>query len=144
MLRLEPITPDNWREPLRVREDQRSYVAEGAVLLARAYAYREQHSEARRIVADGVPVGMVLWHDWPEGRRYILSQLYIDQRYQGRGYGREASLLVLDAMRRDGLYSQCELCYVEGDDPARRLYESLGFRPTGDDDENEIGMVLTL
>lgn len=144
MLRLEPITPDNWREPLRVREDQRHYVAQGAGLLARAYAYRERRSEARQIVADGVPVGMVLWHDWPEGRCYILSQLYIDQRYQGRGYGREASLLVLEAMRKDGRYSRCELCYVVGDEPARRLYESLGFRTTGDDDDDEIVMALTL
>ncbi len=144
MLRLEPITPDNWREPLCVREDQRHYVAQGAGLLARAYAYRERSSEARQIVADGVPVGMVLWHDWPEGRCYILSQLYIDQRYQGRGYGREASLLVLEAMRKDGRYSRCELCYVAGDEPARRLYESLGFRTTGDDDDDEIVMALTL
>ena len=144
MLRLEPITPDNWREPLRVREDQRAYVAEGAVLLARAYAYREQRSQVRQITAEGVPVGMVLWHDWPEGQCYMLSQLYIDQRYQGRGYGRAASRLALDAMCADGRYRRCELCYVAGDEPARRLYASLGFRPTGDRDEDEIVMALTL
>ena len=55
MLRLEPITPNNWREPLRVRKDQRRYVSEGPRLLARAYAYRERHSEARQIVAGNEP-----------------------------------------------------------------------------------------
>ena len=30
MIRLEPVSPDNWREPLAVREDQRYFVSDGA------------------------------------------------------------------------------------------------------------------
>ncbi len=45
-------------------------------------------------------------------------------------------------MRADGRWSQVCLCYIEGDEPARRLYEKLGFRPTGEADGDEIVMVL--
>ena len=37
-------------------------------------------------------------------------------------------------------YGRVVLCYIEGDDPARKLYEKLGFRHTGEADGNEIIM----
>lgn len=40
MIHLEPVTPENWRCGLRVREDQHCFAADSAGLLARAYAYR--------------------------------------------------------------------------------------------------------
>lgn len=67
MIRLEPIGPDNWREELAVREDQREFVSEPNKILARAYAYRELGGEAKLILNDDIPVGMLLYHDWPEG-----------------------------------------------------------------------------
>ncbi len=42
MIHLEPVTPENWRCGLRVREDQHCFAADSAGLLARAYAYRAQ------------------------------------------------------------------------------------------------------
>ena len=32
------------------------------------------------------------------------------------------------------------LCYVDGDESAKRLYEKLGFRHTGEVEEDEIVM----
>ncbi len=40
MIRLEDITPDNWRTKLEVGESLKPYVANSKVMLARAYAYR--------------------------------------------------------------------------------------------------------
>lgn len=47
-------------------------------------------------------------------------------------------------MRADGRYPKVRLCYIEGNQPARLLYEKLGFRPTGEVDGDEIIMELTL
>ena len=145
MLTLVPIGPDNWREPLGVREDQRQYVADRMTLLARAYAYREHRSQAKLIMLDGTPIGMLLYHDdtW-EDRAYVLSQFFIDQRWQRRGYGFAAMGLLLDEMHREGRYGEVTLCYVDGDEAARRLYEKCGFAPTGEVDEDEIIMRLSL
>lgn len=144
MIRLEPIGPDNWREELAVREDQRKFVSEPNKILARAYAYRELGGEAKLILNDDIPVGMLLYHDWPEAGQYVFSQLLIDRRYQRRGYGFAAARAALDEMRADGRYSRVCLCYIEGDEAARLLYEKLGFRPTGEADGDEILMDLTL
>ena len=118
MVRLEPIGPDNWREELAVREDQERFVGSAAGILARAYAYRELRAQAKLIADGDIPVGILLYYDWPEDRQYVFSHLLIDRRYQRRGFGEVA---------------------------ARLLYEKLGFRPTGEVEEadsDEIFMVL--
>lgn len=142
MIHLEPVNPDNWREPLAVREDQRHFVSDGAWTLARAWAYREYNSVAKVIYSDDEPVGMLMYYDWQEEKMYVFSQLFIDRRWQGRGFGRRAVELALDEMRAAGRYSRVVLCYVEGDEPAMRLYQSLGFVHTGEADEGEIEMLL--
>ena len=144
MVRLESIGPDNWREELAVREDQRRFVSDPNRLLARAYAYRNLGGEARLILDGDTPVGMLLYYDWPEAERYVFSELLIDRRYQRRGFGIQAAGLVLDEMRADGRFKKVCLCYIEGNEPARALYEKLGFCHTGEVDEDEIIMELTL
>lgn len=142
MIRLVDVDQENWRIPLSVREDQKHFVADSTCILARAWAYRSDRSVAKMIYEDDTPVGMLLYHDWPEGGMYVFSQLFIDRNWQGRGFGRRAAHLVLEEMRSDGRYDKVALCYVEGDEPARKLYESLGFVHNGESDEDEIEMVL--
>lgn len=142
MVRLEPIGPDNWREELTVREEQRRFVSDPNRLLARAYAYRGQRSQAKLIRQRDIPVGMLMYFDWPERGQYVFSQLFIDRRYQGRGLGTAAARLALDEMRADGRFEKVCLCYVEGNESARLLFETLGFRPTGEADGDEVIMVL--
>ncbi len=143
MIRLVNIDPDNWRLSLQVAESQKTYVANTTVMLARAYAYRDCRSRAFVIYEDETPVGMGLYYDLPELECYDFSQLFIDWRYQGRGYGKAAIRLVLDAMRRDGKYDKVILCYVEGNDAVKHLYERFGFVET-DREDDEIVMELAL
>ncbi len=69
-----------------------------------------------------------MYYDLPELECYDLSQLFIDERYQGQGYGRAAVGMVLEAMKQDGKYGKIVLCYIEGNDAARKLYEQFGLR----------------
>lgn len=143
MINLIDITPDNWRTKLEVSKAQKRYVADKSVMLARAYAYREQRSRAFIICAGETPVGMGLYYDLPDMECYDFSQLFIDERYQGKGYAKEAIRKVLDIMRADGKYKKVALCYIEGNEVAKKLYESFGFAEI-DRDENEIIMELYL
>ncbi len=143
MISLRPVTPDNWRFRLKVAPEQEKYVASSTVLLARAYAYREHGSHAFVIYDDEIPVGMALYcyyFDEDERGAYDFSQLFIDERYQGRGFGTKAAEMILDLMRKDGRFEKVTLCYIEGNDEAWRLYEKLGFTHTGDSDGDEIIM----
>lgn len=60
----------------------------------------------------------------------ILHHFMLDHRFQRRGYGRAALLAAIDLAReRDVQYML--LSYWPGN-PAVKLYESVGFRHTGD------------
>lgn len=143
MVRLKDIDEGNWRYPLKVSEAQKNYVSDSFAILARAYAYRNQRSRAFVIYDDETPVGMGMYHDCAELDAYDLSQIFIDERYQGRGYGKAATKLVLDAMKQDGKYGKAVLCCIEGNDAAKRLYGQFGFVEI-DRDEDEIIMELKL
>lgn len=143
MVRLEEIDESNWLMNLKVAESQREYVANSTVILARAYAYRNARSRTFLICDDEIPVGMGLYYDCEDLDAYNFSELFIDCRYQGRGYGKAAAALVLEEMRRDGKYGKVVLCYIEGNETARRLYEGFGFQEV-DRDDDEIIMELKL
>lgn len=143
MIHLVDIDPGNWRLGLTVSESQKNYVSDSYAMLARAYAYREQRSRAFVIYDDETPVGMGMYHDCPELDAFDLSQIFIDERYQGKGYGKASTQLVLDAMHQDGKYSKVVLCYIEGNEAAKKLYEGFRFVET-DRDEDEIIMELML
>lgn len=140
-IRLEDINEGNWRVPLSVSEAQRAYVADRVNILARAYAYRDARSRAFIIFHGDTPVGMGLYYDCPALDAYIFSEIFIDKRYQGRGFGEEAARMVLTRMREDGKYRKVLLCYIDGNNAAKRLYQKLGFAET-DQDGDEIIMEL--
>ena len=144
MIRLETVNPDNWRLRLKVSDAQKRFVADSATMLARAYAYRESRSKAYVIYNDTLPVGMALYYDCAELNAYDLSQLFIDERYQGNGFGMEATKQILDKMKSDSKYDKVILCYIDGNEAAKNMYEKLGFTLTGDRDEDEIIMEKAL
>ena len=144
MIRLETVNPDNWRLRLKVSDAQKSFVADSATMLARAYAYRESRSKAYVIYNDTLPVGMALYYDCAELNAYDLSQLFIDERYQGNGFGMEATKQILDKMKSDSKYDKVILCYIDGNEAAKNMYEKLGFTLTGDRDEDEVIMEKAL
>lgn len=144
MIRLETIDPGNWRLGLKVSDAQKDFVSDSARLLARAYAYRESRSNAYVIYNDALPVGMALYYDCDELNAYNFSQLFIDERYQGNGFGIEAARQLLEMMKSDGRYDKVTLCYIDGNEAAKNMYEKLGFHLTGECDEDEIVMEKVL
>ena len=61
-------------------------------------------------------------------------------KLSGKGFGGKATELVLDCMRKDGKYEKVVLCYIDGNDAARHLYEKYGFVETDRDDDEIILM----
>ena len=87
---------------------------------------------------------MALYYDCDECNVYDFSQLFIDERYQGNGFGIEAARQILELMKHDGKYDKVTLCYIDGNEAAKNLYKKLGFYLTGACDENEIVMEKVL
>lgn len=144
MIVLKEVGPDNWRLGLKVTAEQQHYVSDTNRMLARAYAYRKHRSKAYVVCCGETPVGMAMYYDCDELEAYDLSQFFIDERYQGRGYGYQAACCIIDALRADGRFKKVILCYIEGNEAARRLYEKVGFVHTGERDGDEIVMQMEL
>lgn len=144
MIHFEEVNPDNWRLGLKVKKEQETFVSNDMKLSARAYAYRKYRSQALVIYNDDEPVGMALYYDCDELNAYDFSQLFIDEKHQGKGYGLEATQKIIELMKQDGKYHKIVLCYIEGNEAAYSLYSKCGFKLTGERDGNEIIMELNI
>lgn len=160
MVKLEEITGHNvWDVlKLKVSEHQQSFVADNNTSIIEAYIAisANGHTFPFGIYDDEIPVGFLMigfgtdddWVDAPtvaEGN-YNLWRLMIDERYQNKGYGREAVRLALEFVRTFpcGKAEYCWLSYEPENDIARRLYNSFGFAETGEMDCDELIAVLKL
>ena len=112
---------------LEVAKDQQNYVCTSLVMLARAWLHRKFRPRVFNVYDGETAVGMGMYLDAPEKNAYDFCQLFIDRRYQGKGYGRAAVGLVLEAMKEEGKYPKVSMCYVEGNDASRKLFEQFGF-----------------
>lgn len=137
---LRAVTDENWRETLQltVRPDQQRFTADyapiAAIALAKAYIrLGGAQWEPYAIYAGSAMVGfLALAYESDTTDQYWLFHFFIDQRYQGRGYGRGALQRYIELVRRK--HPQCQMLQLvvhPENLPAQRLYTSAGFRPTG-------------
>ena len=134
MIHLIDIDESNWLAAahLSVAPDQRGYVADAIGIIARGYVYRDCNARVWGIAVDDTLVGLAMVRSLDEEPAcYDLQQLMIDARYQNRGYGMQALLLILDRLREEGVYDRVEVCVKREDAPALHVYEKAGFADTG-------------
>lgn len=134
---LRPITRGNiWAVcDLRVGDDQKDFVAtnEDSILTA----YVEPSFRPFGVYAGDELVGFTMYgYEDPPGRWWVV-RLMIDQRFQGRGYGRTAMELLLPMMVERECMTEIVTSFVPGNKVAARLYESLGFVDTGEIEDGE-------
>lgn len=135
---------------LRVAAAQEGFVSSVADSLEEAEDIPEGNPWYRAIYADDQPVGFVMlsWNVTPDPPRIIgpwfLWKLLIDERHQGRGYGREAVKLVAGIARDQGA-SELLTSHVVGDGSPEPFYRHIGFVSTGEEDEKgELILALDL
>ncbi len=133
---------------LSVAPEQRRFVAPNAVSIAQAHF--EPGAWFRAICADDALVGFVMLYDptralTPERRdSVVIWRFMIDHRHQRRGYGRAGMQRVVDHARTLPGISSIRLSYVPGNDETAIFYRGLGFIETGEVDESELVMSLSL
>ncbi|MBQ6019495.1 MAG: GNAT family N-acetyltransferase [Clostridia bacterium] len=147
MTELKPITEENLIDAfnLRLAPGQEEFVSHPIRSLAQAYVYRDQ-CQPFGIYADGKMIGyvMVIYdYDIPE---YDIWHMMIDASAQGRGYGGDALDRVLEYIKTKpfGGSDRVALTCNKNNPVARKLYKSRGFAATGNEDEDEIELALTV
>lgn len=144
---LRPIAEDNFLDAfhLKLGEGQDIFVSHPIRSLAQAYVYRTQ-CQPFGIYAGELMVGyvMVIYdYDIPE---YDIWHMMIDVTKQGKGYGTAALRLVLDYIRQKpfGDSDRVALTCNKNNPSALALYRSVGFELTGNEDDDEVELVLML
>ena len=100
------------------------------------------------LIVKSVPVEFVMlsWNVTPQPGiigPWFLWRLLIDERFQGRGFGREALRLVVELIRAEGATALLT-SYQPGDGEPWPFYEKFGFVPTGEIDGTEVVLRLDL
>lgn len=149
MLRLEPIMPENWRKAVFISTDpehncplDEQWVTSSAFSMLQAIY--EPQWRCRLILDDDVPVGFAFYGiaelaDW---KGPALCRYAIDVDHQGKGYGRAALPLVVEAIRKEFDTKDVYLTLEAANERAVHLYRSFGFVPAGIEDEREQLWVL--
>jgi fructokinase len=131
---------------LRVAESQKFHVASVGKTLWQAGQRKDMW--VRAVYAGAEPVGMVALVERkpaPGEERFEMyfARLLVDERYQGRGYGREAVRLAIEHARSRPGCGGMKISHVPANREAGRLYEGFGFRYTGATDaDGEVEMQL--
>ncbi len=142
MIELRAIDRHNFSSiiNLNVAESQRTFVASNAYSLAEAKAKPECIPLAA--YADGAPVGFVMYCIDDDDKEYWIYRLMIDEKHQGKGYGRLIMNNVLSEIKADKNHDKVYISFEPENETAKRLYESLGFRPDGRVIDGEVVYVM--
>ena len=133
---------------LEVAPAQRGFVAPNAFSIAQAYF--EPAAWFRAICADSEIVGFAMLYDptravdAAETRVCLLWRFMIAAAHQGRGFGSAAIRLLIEHARTLEGVDTFALSYVPGEGSPRDFYARFGFRDTGEVDEDELVMKLSL
>lgn len=143
MIELREISTANFEECLRLKltEGQQNFVASNAYSLAEAYALRNTGQYTPMpfaIYHDNQMVGfiMAIYEPDDDEKIYYLARLMIDQRFQGKGFGKAAMLKMIELMKTFpyGPAESIVLSCSRDNTAAYNLYTSLGFVDTGEFD----------
>ncbi|WJJ14564.1 GNAT family N-acetyltransferase (plasmid) [Prescottella equi] len=130
-VQLEDLGPHNWEEvaDLAVADDQRGLIATNLYSIAESQFLPDFHTKA--IVFGKDVVGFAMYGEDPDDGHAWLYRLMIDHRFQRRGFGRAALRLVICDVQQELRADVLRLGVVPENAVAKALYESAGFRPTG-------------
>jgi diamine N-acetyltransferase len=149
---LQPVTVENWKTliKLKVREDQNHFVASNLYSIAESQ-FGEDYEGHWDLYPFGIydeetPVGFLMYginFSHPTQQAFIM-RLMVDEKYQGKGYGRAGMEKMLEIFHADERISVVGISYEPENEAARKLYASLGFEETGRMLFDEVEAILNL
>lgn len=132
---------------LKLGEDQKDRIAPNVYSIAESKVITNYTPYA--IYLDDHVIGFVMVDYDPtlnNEDKYWVPRFMIDQRYQGKGYGKIAMRQVIENLRSKHDCQRIRLSTEPSNIPAIRFYESIGFKNTGvllDGTEVILELVLT-
>ena len=146
-LKLRKIDESNFIEcfNLSLGEGQDRFVSHPIRSLAQAYVYYNQCTPFGIYSNDTIVGYVMVIYDYDE-ETYNIWHMMIDEKYQGKGYGIIAIKLCIDYIKSKPFGSSNDViltCNIDNS-IAIHIYEKIGFKDTGERDDNELVMKLVV
>ncbi|GIQ71409.1 GNAT family N-acetyltransferase [Xylanibacillus composti] len=132
MISLRSVDQSNWEECIKLKPkiEQQRFIASNLYSIAECQFLTGFVMKA--IYFDEELVGFSMYGVDPDDLNYWIYRFMIDERFQSRGYGKQAMKLIIrdvEAMsdRKDVLL----LGYKPDNEQAKNLYEKVGFQEIG-------------
>lgn len=143
---LRLITEETLRPILKMSRQmmpgQEKMVAPNAISIAQAHFNKK--AWFRGIYADDTAVGFVMLYDDKNKPEYFLWRLMIAGPHQGKGFGRQAMLKLIEYVKGRPGATELNASYMPIPGGPEPFYSSLGFEPTGEMDGDEVVITLKL
>ncbi|MED4015049.1 GNAT family N-acetyltransferase [Sutcliffiella cohnii] len=134
MIRLEKVSSVNFRQciNLKVAKDQEQFIAPNMYTIAEAYV--EEHLIPYAIMVEEEVVGLLATENIPdemEEDRFWIPRFMIGEKYQRKGYGKEAMQEIIQNLTKDPTCYRIRLSVVPDNKQAMNFYKNIGFISTG-------------
>lgn len=141
---LREIDKNNLRQCIHLNpgEDKQKYVAENVYSIAQSRI--EPYYNPLAIYNGDTIVGFAMYALDPDDGKYWIYRFMIDEKFQGRGYGKGAMIKIIELLKKIPECREIMISYVPGNIVAEKLYTSLGFERTGETECGEIAVCLKI
>lgn len=131
MIQFNEITKENFWEviELSVAPSQNEFVTSNAVSIAQAKVQPECVPLA--IYDNDQLIGFLMYCIDADDGEYWIYRMMIDQRFQSKGYGKQALSLLIELIRQDESHQRIFLGVHPESVAAVKIYQSAGFEFTG-------------
>lgn len=138
MIRLVAVNKENWQECIQLptSEEHARFVAPNVYSIAEAHFYPDTVTACCIYAGDDM-VGFALYGpDEDDATLFAIDRLMIAEGHRGKGYGKAALSAILEEAKSRG-FSRIKLSTNPENEKAIKLYESFGFKATGEMDGDE-------
>lgn len=131
MVLLKEITKENFWEciELSVGKEQVDFVTSNAISIAQSKVQPECIPLV--VYDDNIMVGFIMYCIDEDDGEYWIYRMMIDERYQGKGYGKKALEKLLEIIKQDNCHNKIFLGVKKENEHAVKLYKSFGFEFNG-------------
>ncbi|MBE2194089.1 MAG: GNAT family N-acetyltransferase [Anaerolinea sp.] len=140
---LQPITADNWRLVVRLslKPGQEHFVAPNWYSILQAHF---EGGSAKAIYTAETLIGFVWYTFDAQTNQWWIVRFMISAEHQGKHYGRAALHTIIREIRDQHHPAEIYISFEPENEPARKLYESIGFADTGRIEDGELVFCLDL
>ena len=122
----------------RLKEEQKELVNPAGFSIGRAWLHPSEHYPCVICEGGGRPVGFINLLHWLGGDDSVSWSYYIDEREQGKGYGRAAAHLAIRILKAAFPGRRIKLSTEPCNTKAQALYLSLGFQKLEEMDGDDL------